>query len=596
MSARRKKPVYSVAPGATDEPGDRPAPEDGDVPREPPQALGLPTEPPVFRPLKVYAFDPTLGRQAGNVMTIPVRYEKLRPGPVGERVAVVDYDSSRDCFYDPVDLDDPLIAIRGGLDPSESDPHFHQQMAYAVTCETLRRVESALGRTVCRRTPDGVAPLRLLVYPHAMKDANAWALLEDSRLMFGYFPASENATGRTFPGQIFFNCLSHDVIVHTTMHAIISAMRPDLLDASNASAWESHVDVGALHEGLCDVAALLLHFSYREAVLDTIQRTAGSIHRSTFETNGAADESVRIQAEIGAGNPLLAMGQGFGEALGQTGGLRSALGQKPDPKDLERLTEPHQRGGILVAAIFDAFFSVYLQRSLDLFKIYRAGGGRLDSGDLPAPLAERLFLEVDAIASRVFNTILRALDYCPACDMTLGDFLRACITADYEQSRIDDWGVRNALMQAFRRRGIKPDGASFFSEDALRWPTADPDDFEEIRAPFKAMPEPDESSARHNQRVLRAFVLKNARALGPRPRARLDIRPLEVGRVVATDNDLQVVLCTTVVQAAPKADGATGPRGVRLVFERTGTLRYAIRTRPFQPPRPDRRRSDEPVE
>jgi hypothetical protein len=42
-------------------------------------------------------------------------YEKLAPGPVGSRIAVVDYDESNKCFYDPVDLDHPLIAVNGGF-------------------------------------------------------------------------------------------------------------------------------------------------------------------------------------------------------------------------------------------------------------------------------------------------------------------------------------------------------------------------------------------------------------------------------------------------------------------------------------------------
>jgi hypothetical protein len=549
---------------------------DREFPQEPAEPLGLPTEPPVYRPLRVYAFDPSLGRMPWNVMTIPVRYEKLRPGPVGERIAVIDYDSSRNCFYDPVDLDDPLIAIRGGLEPSESDPHFHQQMAYAVTSETLRRVEAALGRTVCTFTSDGFAPLKLRVYPHAMRGMNAYANIPDSSLRLGYFNALESATGRTIPGQIVFSCLSHDVLVHEAMFMIMAAIRPDL-------STEKGIDVAALYVGLSDVAALLLHFSYREAVIDTIQRTAGSIHRATFEASDVADESARIQAEISVDNPLLALGHGFGEAMGQTGGLRSALGQKPDAKDLERLKNPTERGAILVAAIFDSFFSVYIQRSLDLLRIYRAGGGRLDTGDLPTPLAERLYGEANSIAVRMFDTIVRGLDYCPPCNLTFGDFLRACITADYEYAPIDEWGIRDALMQAFRRRGIKLHGARFFSEEALRWPVAAPGDFKEIRSVFKGLPEPDVSSRQQNHEALRAFALKNGQSLGLRRRTALDVSPLEVARVVAPDNNLRVVLCATAVQSVQTRRRAVERAGARLVFDSTGRLRYAIKTSPIRP-------------
>ena len=112
-------------------------------------------ETPAERPLKAYAFDPSQGRNLGNFMTVNVRNEaagdpptKLLPGPVGEYLAVVDYDASNNVYYEPVDLDDPALLLRGGLDPSESDPRFHQQMVYAIASETIRRFEIALGRKI----------------------------------------------------------------------------------------------------------------------------------------------------------------------------------------------------------------------------------------------------------------------------------------------------------------------------------------------------------------------------------------------------------------------------------------------------------------
>ena len=59
------------------------------------------------RPLKVFAFDPSRGRRLGNSMTITMPLEKLAPGPIGGRFAVIDYDAPRTIFYAPVDLDDP---------------------------------------------------------------------------------------------------------------------------------------------------------------------------------------------------------------------------------------------------------------------------------------------------------------------------------------------------------------------------------------------------------------------------------------------------------------------------------------------------------
>jgi len=65
---------------------------------------------------------------------------------IGGRIAVIDYDTTNECYYPPVDLDASEILIANGLDPSEADPHFHQQMVYAIASETIRYFERALGR------------------------------------------------------------------------------------------------------------------------------------------------------------------------------------------------------------------------------------------------------------------------------------------------------------------------------------------------------------------------------------------------------------------------------------------------------------------
>jgi hypothetical protein len=49
---------------------------------------------PAERPLRVYAFDPGAGRYVGNEMVARIRYEELKPGPVGERFAVIDCDGT----------------------------------------------------------------------------------------------------------------------------------------------------------------------------------------------------------------------------------------------------------------------------------------------------------------------------------------------------------------------------------------------------------------------------------------------------------------------------------------------------------------------
>jgi hypothetical protein len=147
--------------------------------------------------------------------------------------------------------------------------------------------------------------------------------------------------------------------------------------------------------------------------------------------------------------------------------LRSALGTPVNSNDINIKTEPHERGSILVAAVFDAYFTVYTRRTVSLFRIFRAGGGTTDRGDLPVPLAERLAAEANRTTEQFFVICARALDCCPPVDITFGDFLRAVLTSDLDFHPDDPDGVRDALMQAFRLRGIVADEVASFSEDSL---------------------------------------------------------------------------------------------------------------------------------
>jgi hypothetical protein len=62
-------------------------------------------QPPSRRPLKIFAFDPSFRRSAGNLAVVDVVNEAVEPGPSGRLVRVVDYDAANDVYYAPVDLD-----------------------------------------------------------------------------------------------------------------------------------------------------------------------------------------------------------------------------------------------------------------------------------------------------------------------------------------------------------------------------------------------------------------------------------------------------------------------------------------------------------
>jgi len=492
------KPAAPAAPAAPEAPQSfAPSSDAKTANKGAPRRPWLSLPPPALRPLKVYALDPSAGNYVGNLMTIEVKWERLLPGPVGGKVAVVDYDPVNKTYYPPVNLDDPHILMRGGLDPTESDPRFHQQMVYAVASETIQKFEAALGRQLhwhrADRVTVGDAPLPppsgqaetswrkaddiwvLNLYPHAMVQENAFYSREAKGILFGYFKAETSNQGRNLPGQRVFTCLSHDIIAHETTHAIIDGIRAYFTESTNP-------DVLAFHEGFADLSALFQHFTHRGALLDTLQRTGGRLFdleiRAAAALPGDADSSVvdrksghpTIAGQLRQDNPLIQLAQQFGEARGGGHGLRSALGTPPNSNDFKtRVNDPHFRGSILVAAVFDAYFTVYVQRTAELFRVFRAGGGSANPVELPVPLAELLAEAAANLANDFFRMCARALDYCPPVDLRFGDYLRAMVTVDCDL-RPADTDVRDALMQAFRLRGIFADDASFFSQDALRWP------------------------------------------------------------------------------------------------------------------------------
>ena len=531
---------------------------------------------PARRPLRVFAFDPSRGRLLGNEMQLDVRYRSLAPGPVdksgvADQVAVVDFDPSRGKYYRPVNLDDPYILIPNGISPCEADPRFHQQMVYAVVSDTIEHFESALGRRIHWRRAERPLNakggwleddiLTLMLYPHAMPQANAFYSPEAHGILFGYFKASKDDPGRNLPGQMVFTCLSHDIIVHETTHAVLDGLRSHFMEQTNP-------DVAAFHEGFADLAALFRHFTHREVLLDTIQRTGGRLYASALKNDPLADQASKAWLTIGQEepNPLIELAGQFGQALGLRAGLRSAIGKPKTMKELRNTAECHERGSILVAAVFDAFFAVYASRAARHFRIYRSAGGR-EQEDLPAPLADALCETATRTAMDFFRMCVRAVDYLPPVDITFGDFLRAVLTSEKEFDPEDSEGIRDAWMQSFRRREILPDDAPSFSDAALCWP-AFTDDFHELRPgplPFGGPLGLSPTEARDTARALKAFIDEPAvkGVLKLEPRVEYELPSFHPLYRVDRAGDLRWNLVVEIVQ--------TGQAGTSPVPMRGGT-------------------------
>src|SRR5712692_2820083 len=536
----------------------------------------IPIERPPYRRLRGYAFDPSLSTQLDsaliNIVTMKVPWEFdpktgkdiLQPGPVGEYLEVVDVDPRWHCFYAPVDLNSPYLLAQDGLAPSEANPQFHQQMVYAVSMTTIRNFERALGRIAFwaphfpegtdgqeNDTLPGTYVQRLRIYPHALREANAYYSPQKKALLFGYFPASTSDPRNHLPGGTVFTCLSHDIVAHETTHALLDGIHRRFNEPSNP-------DVLAFHEAFADIVALFQHFSFPEVLLNQIAKTRG---------------------DLASENLLSKLAQESGQASGSYGALRDALGgfdangiwqpQVPNPTAIDKTFEPHTRGSLLVAAIFNVFVSIYKSRIADLLRIATSGTGILSPGQLHPDLVNRLASEAAKSAKHVLNMCIRALDYCPPVDLTFGDYLRALITADYDLVRDDDLGYRLAVVEAFRGWGIYPHDVRSLSIDSLRWQEATNQDFQTLLLPMvqklsgmvqewslSGEREKVYEAVRQNRAELHEWLKGTAQELQSllgldlkKPDAKFEVHSLRPARRVGPDGELLVDLVIEITQS-----------------------------------------------
>ena len=423
-------------------------------------AIAIPDPP--YRRLRTYAIDPSMSARLKtasiNQGLLKVRWEHLEPGPTGEYIAVKD-----DPQYGAVDLNDPRVLAQDGLNPSEGNPQFHQQMTYAVAMTTIDHFERAIGRKVLWRAAMNIAKpwddsgyiQRLTIEPHAFAQENAFYDPRKVALRFGYFKAAAGDPGDHVPGSSVYTCLSHDIVAHETTHAILDGMHRRFGEATNP-------DVLAFHEGFADIVSLMQHFTMTEVLHDQIAQTRGDLESESM---------------------LGSLALQFGKTTGRRGALREAIGRldengvwrriPPDPAAYQKIIAPHARGALLVAAVFDAFLAIYKVRTADLYRIYTGGSGVLRPGAIHPDLVNRLAAEATKAAGHVLRICIRALDYVPPVDITFGEYLRGLITADSDMVPDDSLGYRVAFVEAFRGRGIYPSDVATLSVDTLRWQGVD---------------------------------------------------------------------------------------------------------------------------
>lgn len=461
---------------------------------------------PAARRLRIYAFDPhasvELATAVINDAVIQLPWESrwetpLGVGPVNDYLEVIDHDPSSGVFYAPVDLGHPTLLAQDGLPPSEGRPQFHQQMVFAVAMRTIRAFERALGRGVLwagdpKRggDPDSIErdfTPRLRIYPHALREPNAYYSPQKRALLFGYF--RPKATDGTIDASWVFTCLSQDIIAHETTHAILHGLQQRSIEPSN-------VDALAFHEAFADIVALLQHFGMGAVLRHQLAESRGSLRSHGLLTGlgqqfgratghkGALrfaldllrhDAVQRDVAREGGNAPSASPDPAQGAADQEAGKAadKDADSAKPEPS-LRNTFEPHARGGYLVAAVFDAFVTIYERRASDLLRI--AGvkpGTRIADRELAPDLVARLASEAAKAADHVLRMCVRALDYIPPVDLRFGEYLRAIVTADTDLVPDDPMRYRVAFVEAFKKRGITVPGCISMAPDSLLWTAPD---------------------------------------------------------------------------------------------------------------------------
>ena len=397
---------------------------------------------PERRLLTVIAQDPGVTTADGKVLMtkVEVPAEELAPGPCGHRVQIVDFDGSANVFYRPraTSLDDDLYDGVDDVARLQSDPHFHAQNVYAIVSAALLAFESALGRHV--QWGFDYRTHQIKVAPHAFADANAFYSRRDEGLFFGYFPSRDGKRN-------VFTCLSHDIIVHETTHALLDGLRRQYARPSSA-------DQAAFHEGYADIIALLSVFRSEEMITHGL----ASVRRRKDGTVRLGAVQVAIEKESFLTGLAKQMGQ---ELLGMhRDALRRSVDLAPSPKYLKQpeYEEAHTRGEIIVAVVMQAFLRVWWNRLL----------GKVGLGDRMAKSLKpehanrrvefwRVVEEGSKTAKHLVQILIRALDYMPPVDIDFGDFLSAVITADSEACPDDDkYHYRSILLSSFSAYGIEP--------------------------------------------------------------------------------------------------------------------------------------------
>lgn len=379
--------------------------------------------------LRLIAQDPSVLGDDKKILTARVRvpWSRMEVGPRGARLHVVDYDTATGRYTRHAPIGGEDLFADASDNTLKTDKAFHAQHVYGTAARTLAVFETALGR----RLPWGFENHQLSLVPHAFAEANAYYSHDDGALLFGYVPADADR-------EAVYTCLSHDVVVHETTHAVLDGLRRRYLEPALP-------DQAAFHEGFADIVALLSVFSMRPV----IERALG-----TADKNGRIKRS-RVEPEALRANVLAKVAEQIGGVLTQgRGALRESARRPPPAKwaGMPEFDEPHRRGEVLVAVAFELLVEIWWKRLQPLFSRPNAVD---DDGRGVTVDRARAAEEGARAASQLLTMLIRGLDYLPPVEFDYGDLLNAVVLADAEVVPDDDLGYRDLLIERFEAAGIK---------------------------------------------------------------------------------------------------------------------------------------------
>ncbi len=411
---------------------------------------------PIYRPLKIFALDPSVSRLEGATAVVNVPYEHLDDGPCGYFFKVDNATEGEKPSRPPLKLDAPDILINNGISPSTSDERFHEQMVYAVCSVVHTAFRTALGRHLVWGFNKPADRTQLLLKPRAFPTNNSHYDRETGELCFGFYKSQAQDS---YPGTVYA-CLSHDTVAHEVTHALLDGLRAHF-------SLPMSPDVLALHEGFADLVAVFQHFSYEQVVRAAIRKSRGNLSRADLLTDIARQLG---QASRESKSALRSAIESSVKSSERSDDEPSGAKESPSVQRMYDPTlEAHELGSVLVVAVFEAFITVFRRKTERLVRLATGGSGRLPPGEIPLDLQAALAEKASRLASQFLTMCIRAIDYCPPVDITFGQYLRAVITADKDLVPDDPWAYREAWIDSFRRHKIFPNSVQDLSEESLLW-------------------------------------------------------------------------------------------------------------------------------